>query len=231
MNFIKNKVVATLSKILILMVLVQIISPSLKAQDTYDDWGTIMSLGLSKDITDKVSLIWQEQYRSRDNFSTKELFAHSLTATYDLCKFLSGSLGYQSYQYNSEDNGWESRQKYLVYVTGDYDLGKLNISLRERYQDTQWRGKESFMTKKYIMSTLKGKYDIRDCSFEPFASAEMFSLLNDSPKLDKKWRYEIGSKYKINEHNELDIHLRYTTSGIYNKGNEGKICVGYAYVL
>jgi len=231
MIFFKNKVVSPFTKGLILMVLFQIISPSIKAQETDDNWGAMVSLGLSKNIINKVSFLWQEEYRSRDSFSTTERFAHGLEATYNPYKFLKGGIGYILYQYNNEDNGWQNRQRYIAFVTGDYDLGKLNIALRERYQDTQWRGSENFKQKTYIRSRLKIKYDIKDCSFEPFASAEMYSLLYDSPTLDKKWRYEIGSKYKINKHNKLDFHLRYTTSGIADEGNEGKICVGYTYAF
>jgi len=229
MNIFKDKLVSVFSKGLILMTLFQFISPSLKAQDTDDDWGAIVSVGLSKKIIDKVSLSWQEEYRSREGFSTSERFAHGLEAEYSPYKFLEGGVGYIFYQYNNEDNGWQNRQRYIAFVTGDYDLGNFNIALRERYQDTQWRGNKNFKQKTYIRSRLKVKYDIKHCSFEPFASAEMYSLLYDSPSLNNNWRYEIGSKYKINKHNKLDFHLRYTTSGVEDVGNEGKICVGYTY--
>jgi len=225
----KNNVISLFTKGLILMALLQIISFSIKAQETDDDWGAMVSLELSKNISEKVSLSWHEDYRSRNNFSTTEKFSHGLNATYKPYNFLKGGIGYILYNYNDEDNGWQSRQRYLAFVTGDHDLGNLNISLRERYQDTQWRVNKIFKKKTYIRSCLKFKYDIKHCSFEPFASAEMYSLLNDSPTLDKKWRYEIGSKYKINKHSKLDFHLRYTTSGTEDVGNEGKICVGYSY--
>jgi len=229
MHIFNDKLVSVFSKGFILMILFQFVSPLLKAQDSKDDWGAIMSLELSKKIIDKVSLSWEEEYRSRESFSTSERFSHGLEATYSPYKFLEGGVGYIFYQYNNEDNGWQNRQRYIAFVTGDYDMGNFNIALRERYQDTQWRGNKNFKQNTYIRSRLKVKYDINHCSFEPFASAEMYSLLYDSPSLNNNWRYEIGSKYKINKHNKLDFHLRYTTSGVDDEGNNAKLCIGYSY--
>ena len=229
MYIFKNKFFSVFSKGLILVVLLQFLCPYLKAQDANDDWGAIISLELSKDIIDDVSLSWQEEYRSRESFSTSERFAHSISASYSPYKFLEGGVGYIFYQYNNEDNGWQNRQRYLAFVTGDFDMGNFNFALRERYQETQWRGNENFKRKTYLRSRLKVKYDITHCPFEPFVSAEMYSLLYDSPKLNKKWRYQIGGKYKLNKHNKLDFHLRYTTSGDEDEGNDVKLCFGYIY--
>ena len=208
----------------------------LQAQEDPDDWGGQISIDVSKKIISKWTLSFEEEFRLHKNFSRAERLSHCLQLSYKPYKFLKGSLSYNLLNYYDAQDGWDARHRFLFAVTGDKSFGRFNLALRENLQSTYRPGvavtPSRANPKWYLRSRLELEYDIKDCHFEPFASAEMYYSLNDPLGNNiNRWRYIAGTKYKINKDNSLEFYYRYTNYADEEEDNGHMICIAYSFDL
>lgn len=180
-----------------------------------DDFGSILSVDVTKKIVKKLNVAFEEEYRTRSNFSETERFSHTLDLNYKPVGFLKVGGAYNLINYNHEKRGWEIRHRYYFYATGSLDAGRFSFSLRERFQSTKRQGVEQTATranpKLYLRSRLKVDYNIRKCKFDPFASVELFSTLNNPQNNNvDQWRGIAGVNYKLNKQSSFQAYYRYT---------------------
>jgi len=180
-----------------------------------DDFGSILSVDVTKKITKKFSVSFEEEYRTCSNFGMTERFSHDLGLNYKLTKYLKVGGAYNLINFNHEKRGWEIRHRYYFYATGSMDAGRFSFSLRERFQSTKRQGVKETATranpKLYLRSRLKVDYNIRKSKFDPFASVELFHTLNDPQKNNMdQWRGVAGMEYKLNKKNTFQLYYRYT---------------------
>ena len=203
---------------------------SLRAQN---DFGSSLSVDVTKKIVPGLNLSLEEEFRLRDNLSETDRFSTTLDLSYKPWKFLKLGGAYNLINYNHETKGWEVRHRYYFYATGSYRFDRFTVSLRERFQSTYrvWIKETSKRAnpKLYLRSRLEVEYDIRNCKFEPYASVELYNTLND-PQGNKmnKLRYTAGSKYKLNKRNSLQLYYRYINFKDDDEGN-GKHMIGLGY--
>ena len=184
---------------------------SLAAQD---DFGSILSADVTKKIAKGLNINFEEEFRTRSNFSEIERFSHILEVSYKPFKFLKTGGAYNLMNYNHE-KGWEIRHRYYFYATGSLDAGRFSFSLRERFQSTKRQGvaqtAKRANPKLYLRSRLKADYNIRKSKFTPYATFELFNTLNDPQKNGvNQWRGVAGTDYKLNKNNVLALYYRYT---------------------
>lgn len=140
-----------------------------------------------------------------------------------------------AYNYNVDDAYWANRNRVYVTLTGEYKVGRFQISLRERLQYThtgsvtideskyRWRKnsleewelieevESEFKDAKHnlsLRSRLNVKYDIPNCKITPFVSAELYTRLDEWKGYDKA-RYRAGASYKINKDNSISLYYLY----------------------
>lgn len=151
---------------------------------------------------------------------------------------------------------WQTSHRFGAYITGSYKVGKLTFSLRERVQYTTKTGdsiaysktkvvydgtsadddvkkteksigyKDITGNKCQLRSRLQVEYNIRKCAFTPYASAELYNNLSDGFS-GEKWRYTVGTEYKINKNNKLELYYRYQYI-MDDDPNNNVIGVGYS---
>jgi len=116
-----------------------------------------------------------------------------------------------------------TRHRFNVSLTGDVNLGGFNVSLRERWQytyrpevtvderwdyyDEAWDGKTHSYRgkgKNVLRSRLKVEYKFKPIRLTPFVSAELFNAWDV-----QKVRYAVGTEWKINKQNALEVAYRY----------------------
>ena len=180
-----------------------------------DDFGSILSVDVTKKIVKKMNVTFEEEFRTRSNFSEAERFSHLLEANYKPLSFLKIGGAYNLMNFNHEKKGWEIRHRYYFYAMGSWDAGRFTFSLRERFQSTKRQGVPQTATrvnpKLYLRSRLKAEYNIRKSKFTPFASFELFNMLKDPQKNTmNQWRGVAGMDYKLNKKNALQFYYRYT---------------------
>lgn len=213
---------------------------SAKAQDDFGIW---MDLGAEKKITKKLSVGAEADIRTFNNVGDFDRVSFTLDGSYRITKNLKAAAGYsllyennikQKFYTDSEGQPigqpkwtrqyWGLRHRAFVQLQGDVDLGRWNISLRERWQYT-YRPSTSAVRKRYnrdgdfveeepddissksknvLRSRLQVSYDIRHCVVDPFASIE---LTNDWKT--EKTRYCVGAEWKIDKKNSLDFTYMY----------------------
>lgn len=198
-----------------------------------NDFGSSLSVDVTKKIVPGLSLSLEEEFRLRDNLGEADRFSTTLDLSYKPWKFLKLGGAYNLINYNHETKGWEVRHRYYFYATGSYRIDRFTVSLRERFQSTYRVGiKETSKRanpKLYLRSRLEVEYDIRNCKFEPYASVELYNTLND-PQGNKmnKLKYTAGSKYKLNKRNSLQLYYRYINFKDDDEAN-GKHMIGLGY--
>ena len=150
-----------------------------------DEFGLWSELGVEKSYNKKFSLGAELGFRANDNLHSATRFNLGLGASYKPVKGLKFGAGYifisQHYPgetkahfnskgnwngFNADHNFWRSKHRFYVDVTGKKDIGRVTLSLRERYQLTcfqtanvdrdKYRG---VVTEAYEGAKLYGEYD------------------------------------------------------------------------
>lgn len=199
-----------------------------------DDFGSILSFDVTKKIAKGLNLSFEEEYRTRSDFSMSDRFAHTLELSYKPLKFLKVGGAYNLIHFNHEKRGWELRHRYYFYASGSVEAGRFSFSLRERFQSTKRQGVEATAAranpKLYLRSRLKADYNIRKCKFTPYASVELFNTLNDPLQNEmNQWRGIAGVEYKLNKKNAFQFYYRYTNYMDEEEIDKHLFGIGYSF--
>lgn len=222
------------------------------------DFGTWYELGAEKKLSKKWSLGVEGEFRTRNNSRTADRWSAGLNAEYKIIRGLKASAGYALlYDNNQEEldlksdglrpnkwtpSYWGMRHRFNVSLTGNIDWGRLNVSLRERWQYTyrpEAEGKkydfddEAWTSvkgkgKNVLRSRLQLSYDIPHWKFDPFANVEMF---NTDKGIDKM-RYQIGVDYKYQKKHVFSLTYRYQNVNSGDDDNDvNSHMIGLSYKL
>lgn len=203
-------------------------------------------------ITKKLKADVEVECRTTNKLDNVARWSASAGLSYRFCKYLKAGAAYTFiYQHNGNEYDdddvftpyyWQPRQRLQAALTGSYKIGRLSLSLREMYQYTYHRERVTTASldvltnewsfdktvyarhKAYLRSKLEAEYNIRKSKFSPFASCELYS--NISGFDTSKVRYTIGSAYKINSHNSMQLFYRYIDG---KNNNSHVIGVGYTF--
>lgn len=181
---------------------------------------------LGKSISQKAEL--------KTNVGYSFIYGHNLSET-TVKDEVNAELGY--YNKNIDSDYWTLRNRVYLTLSGEYKIGCIEISLRERLQYThtssatidetkiryekvggykgEWVEKATvdreFKNAKNnlsLRSRLQVKYDIPKCKITPFASVELYTRLDKWKGYDKL-RYRAGGSWKINKKNSISLYYLY----------------------
>ncbi len=185
---------------------------SLSAQES--DHGSWLSVELSKEITKKAGLEFEEEVRLFKNFGEIDRFSTGLSGTYSFYKFLKAGAGYAwLYDHDVKDAYWEHRHRVYVYLTGKIDWRRFTFSLRERFQRTAYdkdRKGFGYTPRRYLRTRLQAAYDIPGNKAEPYLTAEFHRQLNNPlGNVTDNHRYTAGVDFPLSKKLDLDLFLRF----------------------
>lgn len=200
-----------------------------------DDTGLILGVAVEKKFNKKTSIEVEADFRSRNDFRTVDRFSVGITADHKITKWLKADLGYQllvnnrpekiTYNPDGNYNNWRpsyycTSHRFNVSLTGSYRIGRVDLSLRERYRYTYrplrttrrydfdnayWENTDVLSKHSHVLrSRLKAAWDIPKCKFKPYVSAELFNDL----KLFKS-RYQAGCEYSLMKKHEFTLYYQY----------------------
>ena len=203
------------------------------AQST--DFGMWYEVAAEKKLSKKWSGGVEAMFRSRNNLRTADRWSLAVDAEYKIVKKLKASAGYVFLRDNNQEemdlksdgfrynkwtpSYWGTRHRFHLDLAGSYDVGRLSLSLRERWQytyrpevegkkydfdDDTWKAVKG-KGKHLLRSRLQLEYDIAQCKFDPFANVEMF---NDNSGI-LKMRYQVGIDYKYRKQHAFSLTYRY----------------------
>lgn len=244
-------------KMMIAMMAMVLLPVGVQAQN--DDFGMWFSAGVTKKIDTRWNVGVEAEYRLRDDMKTSDRWSMGVDGSYKVLPWLKASAGYTLLYDNNEkksyyddpeedvdeDTGepygyygkvkryakyWGVRHRFNVSLAATYKIGRLDISLRERWQYTyrpaktasrayytyDLDGNETSYTEDYDEKTYKGKgknvlrsrlsleYNIPRCKVDPFVSAEAYNAWSLY-----KMRYTVGADWKIAKPHTLSFYYRY----------------------
>lgn len=223
-----------------------------------DDFGMWYEIGAEKKLNKKWSVGLEGELRTRNNTRTMDRWGAGVSAEYKIIKGLKASAGYTFlYDNNKEEltmksdgfrpnkwmpSYWGARHRLNVSLTGNVDWGRLNVSLRERWQYTYrpaadgkkydfdeeaWKSVKG-KGKNVLRSRLQLSYDFPNWKFDPYANVEMF---NAGHGIDKM-RYQVGVDYKYRKQHVFSLTYRYQTvndDADDNEVNSHLIGIGYKF--
>lgn len=246
----------SLSALLLTFILAALPFSPTNAQSKGDDFGIWGTAEFSKKVTKNTKFVIDAEVRSIKAVSDIERIAVGAKIDYKIVKWLKANVGYSFiyghtlseksikekvdeglYNYNIDHDYWTVRNRVYFTLTGEYKVGRVEISLRERLQythtgsattdetkvryekkggaDAPWKEittvEPEFKKAKNnlsLRSRLHIKYDIPKCKITPFASVELYTRLDKWKGYDKL-RYRAGASYKINKKNSLSLFYLY----------------------
>lgn len=265
------------------LILAPVLGASAQSED--DEFGVWTTLEASKKINKKLKLDFEAELRTIEGVGDIDRVSVGAGASYKLAKWLKTSAGYifiyshsldsknikwdeptdiestgeTLYGYNIDHAYWTERHRFHVSLTGEYKIGRVEFSLRERLQytrtnsattdETKYRWEcVDIMEEKYelnqetapelknakenttLRSRLSAKWDIRNCKVTPFASVELYTRFDEWKGCDKM-RYRIGASYKINKDNEISLFYLYQDANDDDEPKGHAIGIGYSIDL
>ncbi len=177
------------------------------------DYGTWLAVDVTKELTKRLDLEFEEEVRVFREFSEISRFATTGGISYTVAKFLRAGAGYTwIYRHDVKDSFWENRHRYYLQLTGRQKVGRLAFSLREKFQSTyideDIKGFD-YSPENYLRSRFQLVWDVKNSSMEPYGSVEMHYQLNnpDGNEVDN-WRYTAGIEFPLSKKLILDTYLR-----------------------
>jgi hypothetical protein len=256
--------------------------------DDNDDFGVWTTIEASKKINKKIKIDFEAELRTIEGVDDIERASFGAGVNYKATKWLKASAGYvfiyshspeekkikvddvlgtenfgDFYDYNIDHDYWTERHRFHLTLTGEYKLGRLEFSLRERLQytrtnsaytdESKYRWEPQMDEISYeelhpvlnvekapelkeskhnttLRSRLTVKWDISGCKITPFASAELYTRLDDWKRYDKV-RYRLGASYKINKDNSISLYYLHQNVNEKNEPKTHAIGLGYSVDL
>ena len=245
-----------------------------------DEFGVWTTVEASKKITKKLKLDFEAELRTIEGVGDIERISLGAGASYKPVKWLKASAGYifmynqnlesksikdvvdeegGIYNYNIDHAYWTERHRFHVSLSGDYKIGRVEFSLRERVQYTRTNSATTDETKyrweytdiiegigEYtsvtepelkeakenttLRSRLSAKWDIPKCKVTPFVSIELYTRLDEWKGCDKM-RYRLGASYKINKDNSVSLFYLYQDANDDDEPKGHAIGIGYSVDL
>ena len=273
----KNKKRAGASLLAALFAFAPLFVANAQEDDEFGVWTTVEA---SKKITKKLKLDFEAELRTIEGVGDIERVSVGAGASYKPVKWLKASAGYifmynqnlesksikdvideenGIYNYNIDHAYWTERHRFHVSLSGDYKIGRVELSLRERVQYTRTNSATTDETKfrweytdpvqgigQYttetapefketkenttLRSRLSAKWDIPKCKVTPFASIELYTRLDKWKGCDKL-RYRAGASYKINKDNEISLFYLYQDANDDDEPKGHAIGIGYSLDL
>lgn len=244
-----------------------------------DEFGVWTTFEIAQKANKNTKLSFDAELRTVEGVGDIERVSVGTKLDYKITKWLKASAGYsfivsQSlaetkikdiideenniYEYNVDAAYWTTRNRVYATLTGEYKVGRVEFSLRERLQythtgsattdETKYRWEytdpiagtghivpeetdRDFKAAKHnlsLRSRLSVKYDIPNCKITPFASAELYTKLNEWKGYDKL-RYRAGASYKINKKNSISLYYLY--QDVSDEDEPGGHAIGLEYSI
>jgi hypothetical protein len=172
-------------------------------------------------ISEKVSLTWGEQLRTKNSFKDIDKILSSLSVGYTPWKFL--QLGTE-YAFVNETKGsdWRTKHRLNIDITEKATVGRFELSLRERvrmefrgYEANKYESPNPFTS---LRTRLKAAYK-NPSRWKPYAYVELYTTLNAPKRVENclrdplerdnyinRVRIVLGSELKISDKHKMDFH-------------------------
>jgi hypothetical protein len=204
----------TLTSLILLFVL-SLIALNARSQSSpyYPDAGSWNTFSVNYALNTKVTLLFTEELRLRENYSRLNLFYTNLGVEYKFNKFIKSALVYRWIDKYLDDDRFSFRHRFMWDATIKYPYRKFAVSYRHRLQveGRNFQSSEAgFMPEWYSRNKIEISYNIKK-KFSPYFATEFRYQIHDprSIESDHLWhrdRYQLGLDYTYNKKNKFGIY-------------------------
>lgn len=193
-----------------------------------DDFGSNISVELSKKLTKKIDISLDEEVRLNQNMSHFDRSATTVGADFKLAKkHLKAGIAYSALVYN-ETSYCLLNHRAIASLTGVANAGNFEFSLRARYQatfqDESYGNSYKVNPKQIVRGKAEIEYEFAKIKLNPYISAEAYYEI--AKKDCNRFKYAIGAKKKINKHNSVGLGFQLDDK---LKSNNYYLLLGYSY--
>jgi hypothetical protein len=195
------------------------------------DFGIWYNLNSEIGLTKKLNLEMSVTVRTVNRASDIDEGFGEIGLSWDLLKFLSLAGSYRLTDKLEGDSKYHVRHKWLADLKGNGDIGNFSFSGRLRFQrqDKMYIEKpDDEIPDYYGRIKFKTKYNIKSFPLDPYMSVETFiRMFAASEKRFDKLRISLGTEYKINKKNSVDLAYLFQRDYLPNLSDINIISVGY----
>lgn len=190
-----------------------------------DDFRTWTKMKVNYKIDSRFSVSGDVELRTKDDLDRVDRWGLTVGGTYRACSFLSLGVGYETHLRNVGHTDWKFRHRYHATATFRYRYQWLKLSLRERFQQTIYKGD----TESRLRSRLKLAYAPRKAMLSPYFSVELYQSLDDASFWRAaRMRYRPGVEIAWSKRWSTDVFYCYQHESAKNLHIAG-IEVGYSF--
>lgn len=203
---------------------------------TFRDAGLWTTVSVEYEFKNNLTLVLDEEFRLKDNFSSVNLFYTNLGITYEPNRSIRFGLIYRNIQKFRLDGSVSFRNRLMFDVLLKKKYGEWAFSLRTRLQgevQDYYTSEFGKMAEYYLRNKVEVKYDIN--RWTPSVSVELRYQIYERKTPETNGLYHrvrptLGLDYKINKHNSCGVY--YLIQNEWNVSERDELfIVGLQYVL
>jgi hypothetical protein len=183
------------------------------AQVYYPDAGSWNTINVDVKINNKITALFTEECRFKENFTRLNLFYTNLGLEYKVNDFLKTALIYRFIEKFQDDNSFSFRHRLMFDLIFKKKLGNFVLSYRHRLQAEErdiYSSEIGAEPEWYSRNKAALKYD-SERRYTPYISLEMrYQIRNPREwQSDNTWhrdRYSLGVDYKLNKKSTFGIY-------------------------
>lgn len=195
-------------RIIILLIVVSFLfcQSKLLAQVAYPDAGSWNTFNLDYKINKKLTGLFTQECRIKENFTRLNLFYTNLGFEFKVNDFFKAALVYRFIEKYQDDNSFSFRHRLMLDLTLKKKFEKIGLSYRQRIQAEErdiYSSEIGNIPEWYSRNKFTIKYDTEK-RYTPYAAIELrYQLRNPREwQSDNTWhrsRYSFGIDYKLNK--------------------------------
>ena len=179
-----------------------------KSAAQVNDAGLWVHVAIEKKISSYLDLQVSQEFRFYENFSELGTAFTEAQIQYKIFRSLDVAAEYRFIQSKRLNDSYIFQHRLAFSITYEYDISRLSISLRGKYQTrySQVNSSENgFLPNNTFRTRLQFTYDVLK-KYSPFASGEIYYSTNNPEGNEiRKVRYNAGLNYEINKHHSFSI--------------------------
>lgn len=197
---------------------------------TYSDAGMWNTLSINYALNKKLSIVFAEELRVKENYSRLNLLYTNLGLEYDINKNFKTSLVYRFIDKYSIEDRFSYRHRLMWDVVGKYKIKNWSFSYRHRLQveyKNIYSSEMGYVPEWYSRHKVGIDYQLNK-KLSTYFSTEMRYQLYDPSIVtsDHQWhriRMQAGFDYNLNKYSKLGIY--YLVQRVYNVTNRENIYI------
>ncbi|MBI5540405.1 MAG: DUF2490 domain-containing protein [Bacteroidia bacterium] len=183
------------------------------SQTVYPDAGSWNTINIEKKFTKKITVLFTEELRFKENFSRLNLFYTNLGVEYKFSDFFKAAFVYRFIEKYQDDNTFSFRHRLMLDLTVKKKFGNFGVSYRQRIQAEErdiYSSDAGAVPEWYSRNKVAIKYD-SDKRYTPYVAMELRYQFHNPREWqsDYTWhrsRYSFGVDYKLNKKNTFGLY-------------------------